>query len=261
MTISPDSAKKPITAASPILSASGIKKSFLYKGKISTVLDKIDFQIEQGEFISIIGSSGCGKSTFLELLAGITFPDRGQILLNGEDITGKSGYLGYMPQDDGLFPWLNAMQNMLLPVRVKSGDIGKAKATIAELLPLFGLQDHAGMFPHKLTGGLKQRVALLRTYMCNAQVMLLDEPLANLDAITRGQLQAWLKDIVERLNLTIILVTHDIDEAILLSDRIELMSKDPGSFIKSIQMNNSGTLDEVEKLSLKQQIKAMFIGL
>ncbi|MDY0152607.1 MAG: ATP-binding cassette domain-containing protein, partial [Candidatus Cloacimonas sp.] len=105
-----------------LLSATGIKKSFLFRGSVSIVLDKADFQVNQGEFVSIIGPSGCGKSTFLELLAGISKPDKGQISFNGEDITGKTGMLGYMPQDDLLFPWLDATQNILLPVRVKNGN-------------------------------------------------------------------------------------------------------------------------------------------
>lgn len=244
-----------------LLSATGIKKSFLFRGSVSTVLDEVDFQVNQGEFVSIIGPSGCGKSTFLELLAGISKPDKGQIILNGEDITGKTGLLGYMPQDDLLFPWLDATQNILLPVRVKNGNLQEAKAKIAKLIPLFGLQDHAHHLPHQLSGGLRQRVALLRTYMSSASLLLLDEPLANLDSLTRTQLQAWLKEIVQTLKLTVVLVTHDIDEAILLSDRIELMRKDPGTFTQSIDVAGMGTLTDITQLELKKRIRAMFIGL
>lgn len=242
-----------------ILEARGIKKSFLFRKSISVVLEAVDFSIHTGEFVSIIGPSGCGKSTFLELLVGISKPDCGQILLSQKDITGMTGYLGYMPQDDLLFPWLNTIQNILLPIRVRNGDISKAKQQIDEMLPLFGLENHAQHLPHQLSGGLRQRVALLRTYMCSSKVLLLDEPLASLDSLTRSQLQTWLKDIVRKLNLTIIFVTHDIDEAICLSDRIELMSKEPGSFTQSIDIASKGALNDAEKMKLKTKIQRMFI--
>lgn len=240
-----------------ILEAKGIKKSFLFRKSLSTVLEAVDFHINSGEFVSIIGPSGCGKSTFLELLAGISKPDCGEVFLKQQNITGKTGYLGYMPQDDLLFPWLNTLRNILLPVRVRGGDIAKAKHQIEELLPLFGLSDHAHHLPHQLSGGLRQRVALLRTYMCSTEVLLLDEPLASLDAFTRAQLQTWLKDIVRLLHLTVILVTHDIDEAICLSDRIELMSKDPGSFTQSINIASMGSYSEADKLELKTMIRGL----
>ncbi len=241
-----------------LLEAKGLKKSFFFRNSMSTVLEAVDFSICHGEFVSIIGASGCGKSTFLELLAGITKPDSGRIYLEKADITGQTGLLGYMPQDDLLFPWLNTIQNILIPVKVKNGDIIAARKKIDELLPVFGLQNHATHYPHQLSGGLKQRVALLRTYMCNARAILLDEPLASLDSLTRSQLQDWLKEIVELLKLTIILVTHDIDEAIVLSDRIELMRGHPGRFGKSIDISSMGKMDIAAKHALKTDIQAMF---
>ncbi|MDD2228494.1 MAG: ABC transporter ATP-binding protein [Candidatus Cloacimonetes bacterium] len=250
--------KLPSKAKPIILEARGITKSFLFQHKISTVLKEVDFCIYDGEFVSIIGSSGCGKSTFLELLAGISKPDNGQIHLNQQDITGKAGFLGYMPQDDLLFPWLNTMQNILLPIKVRSGNLAEAKGQVMELLPMFGLENHAQHLPNQLSGGLRQRVALLRTYMTNAKVLLLDEPLASLDSLTRSQLQTWLKDIVRLLNLTVILVTHDIDEAISLSDRIELMTKDPGTFSQSIDIVAMGKLNDTDQLALKGKIKSLF---
>jgi len=244
-----------------ILEAKELKKSFLFKGSLSTVLEGLNFSLSQGQFISIIGPSGCGKSTFLELLCGITKPDRGHIIFCGEEITGKTGILGYMPQDDLLFPWLSTMQNILLPVRVRGGNLNDAKKRVDELIPLFGLQNHMTHLPHQLSGGLKQRVALMRTYMSSAKVLLLDEPLAKLDALTRSQLQTWLKDIVTQLKLTVILVTHDIDEAIMLSDRIDLMSIAPGYISESIHLNKTTLLSDIEHLKLKQQIQEMFIDL
>ncbi len=243
-----------------ILEAKNIRKTFLFKGSLVLVLDKLQFCIQEGQFVSIVGPSGCGKSTFLELLAGITNPDFGNIYLEGNEITGKTGFLGYMPQDDLLFPWLNTMQNILLPVKVKGRNEKEAKQKIMELLPLFGLQNYTDHLPYQLSGGLKQRVALLRTYMCSAEILLLDEPLAKLDALTRSQLQIWLKDIVHLLNLTVILVTHDIDEAILLSDRIDLMSINPGTFIESIELNRNAPLSAEEQLKLKAKIRSKLVN-
>lgn len=242
------------------LKAQDIRKTFFLKSSPVVILDKVQFRIEEGQFVSIIGPSGCGKSTFLELLAGITKPDSGSIILDGNEITGKTGFLGYMPQDDLLFPWLNTMQNILLPVKATGKDEKLAKQKITELLPLFGLQNYTEHLPYQLSGGLKQRVALLRTYMSSASILLLDEPLAKLDALTRSQLQAWLKDIVHLLNLTVVLVTHDIDEAILLSDRIELMGINPGTFVESIELNRNIPLDVEKHIILKSKIRSKLVN-
>ncbi|HNQ43670.1 MAG TPA: ATP-binding cassette domain-containing protein, partial [Candidatus Cloacimonadota bacterium] len=126
------------------------------------MLCDLDFDLDEGEFVSIIGASGCGKTTFLELLAGITLPDRGEICYEGKQITGKSGILGYMPQDDLLLPWLDTIGNILLPARVQSRDVKALKHKIADLLPTFGLEDFSHHLPWQLSGGLKQRVALAR---------------------------------------------------------------------------------------------------
>lgn len=215
---------------SHILEAAGLSKSFLLTGRSRLILEDASLALSGGEFLTIIGASGCGKSTFLELLAGITRPDQGRVVFMGEDITARSGKLGYMPQDDLLFPWLSVRDNALLPARVAKKDLRHARKRVDELLPVFGLQDHASHLPWQLSGGLRQRTALLRTCMSEAKVLLLDEPFASLDAITRRQLQLWLKEIASRLALSIILVTHDISEAIILSHRLVLMKGDPGHF-------------------------------
>ncbi len=209
----------------PILYCESLKKSFLFKGEISVVLQDIQLSLNQGEFISIVGASGCGKTTLLELLAGITKPDQGQIFYRDREITGRTGILGYMPQNDLLFPWLRALDNILLPCRIKDLDIKAERQKALALLPVFGLEKYAEYFPWQLSGGLRQRVALARTYMTGSKVLLLDEPLANLDALTRNSLQEWLSKVVKKLGLSVILVTHDIDEAIRLSDRVEVMKE------------------------------------
>ncbi|MBP7118266.1 MAG: ATP-binding cassette domain-containing protein [Candidatus Cloacimonetes bacterium] len=234
-----------------ILEARDIHKSFLFKGELSKVLHGINLKLEENEFISIVGASGCGKSTLLELLSGISLPDSGDIFYDSQMVTGKAGILGYMPQDDLLFPWLKTIDNILLPVRVQGKNIHIEREKAARLLPVFGLESYADHLPWQLSGGLRQRAALARTYMTGSKVLLLDEPLANLDAITRSGLQDWLGEVVHNLSLAIILVTHDIDEAIKLSDRIEVM-KD-GLFVASFQVDNR--LDEHSQRILKEHIQ------
>lgn len=239
---------------SPILEAVGLSKSFLQGGQTRLILEDASLSLNEGEFLSIIGSSGCGKSTFLELLAGVTRPDKGRIVYKGEDVTGKGGKLGYMPQDDLLFPWLSVRENALLPVRVANKDIRSAQKRIDELLPVFGLSDHAGHLPWQLSGGLRQRTALLRTCMTEARLLLLDEPYASLDAITRRQLQLWLKGIAKNLGLSVILVTHDISEAMLLSDRLIIMQADPGRFDLELEVPGSAKEGDPAFEALKSQV-------
>jgi len=238
----------------PILRAEHLYKSFLLAGKPQLILEDVNFTMEEEDFVSVVGSSGCGKTTFLELLAGITKPDRGEIYYQGERITGKTGLLGYMPQDDLLFPWLNVLENVLIPVRVRNGDIKAAKVRVQELLPVFGLEGHIKHMPYQLSGGLRQRAAFLRTCMMEAKLLLLDEPFASLDAITRIQLQKWLGYIARELKLSIILVTHDIEEAINLSDTIMVMRKPPGNFVCSFKLDRSTKMNEMEVLQLKKDI-------
>ncbi len=214
-----------------ILKVEKLCKSFLFKGKSVLVLKDITFEVTGQEFISIIGTSGCGKSTLLELIAGITTPDSGTIFEQGKDITGKAGFAGYMPQEDLLLPWLTLMENAILPYRIKKKDIKKAKLKVISLLSDFGLTGYEHHLPWQLSGGMKQRAAFLRTVMSEADILLLDEPFANLDALTRLQMQEWLIKIQAKLKQTIILVTHDIDEAIHLSDTIYIMDSMPGPFI------------------------------
>lgn len=217
------------------------------------MLKDINLELKQGEFVSIVGSSGCGKTTLLELLAGITLPDRGEIRYRGKNITGFTGYLGYMPQQDLLFPWLKVIDNILLPCRIQGTNITQAKEKVYKLLPVFGLEDYPDYLPWQLSGGLRQRVALARTYMTGSKVWLLDEPLANLDALTRTSLQDWMAEVVQRLELTVLLVTHDIDEALRLSDRVEVMKA--GSFT-SLMLIPKPILEK-EKAELKEQIRRL----
>lgn len=243
-----------------ILSARGLSKSFLLQGEPQLILHNVDFEMRDQSFVCVVGGSGCGKSTFLELLAGITRPDTGGIFFRDEEITGQSGRLGYMPQDDLLFPWLNVSENALIPVRIKGGDVKTAKSRVKELLPVFGLEDHAAHLPYQLSGGLRQRAAFLRTCMMDTELLLLDEPFASLDAITRLQLQNWLGYIAKELKLSIILVTHDINEAIKLGDEIRVMRSQPGQFVATFTLERGKDLSEIQKLDLQREVLAWVEG-
>lgn len=220
----------------PLLKVRDLCKFFLFEGREVLVLKDISFEVSEHEFVSIIGSSGCGKSTLLELIAGITVPDCGSIFTHDAEISGRAGFAGYMPQDDLLLPWLSLMENAVLPERIQRKDITLAKEKVKKLLPDFGLKGYAHHKPWQLSGGMKKRAAFLRTVMSEAEILLLDEPFANLDALTRLQMQRWLLDIQQKLKKTIIFVTHDIDEAIRLSDTIYVMDSKPAPFIFHTQV-------------------------
>ncbi|MDO4322275.1 MAG: ABC transporter ATP-binding protein [Lachnospiraceae bacterium] len=202
--------------------------NFSYADK--TVLRDLSFRAEDGEFISILGPSGCGKSTLLNVLAGILQPQGGQVLIDGKEIRGVSGQFAYMPQNDLLFPWKTILDNVCLYGEIhhrKDEMKAEAKAQMAR----FGLEGCENKYPGELSGGMRQRAAFLRTTLCDAGIFLLDEPFGALDVITRGDMQDWLRELCSNLKRTILLVTHDTDEAIYLSDRILILGE-PGEGIR-----------------------------
>ena len=202
--------------------------NFSYSDK--TVLRNLSFTVLDGEFISILGPSGCGKSTLLNVLAGILQPQSGQILIDGEEIHGISGRFAYMPQNDLLFPWKTILDNVCL-----YGEIHHRKDEMRETakaqMARFGLEGCENKYPAELSGGMRQRAAFLRTTLCDAGIFLLDEPFGALDVITRGDMQDWLRELCSNLKRAILLVTHDTDEAIYLSDRILILGG-PGEGIR-----------------------------
>ena len=198
--------------------------SFSYDIKI---LDKISFSAETGDFVSILGPSGCGKSTLLNIISGLLSSDEGQIYVDGERLSGISPLIAYMPQDDLLMPWRTVIDNVSLPLQLRNMNKSKAHAEASKYFADFGLQGYEYKYPKQLSGGMRQRAAFLRTVMSTAEVLLLDEPFGALDAMTRSKMQNWLAELRVRLNRTIILVTHDIDEAVYLSDRIYVLSDRP----------------------------------
>lgn len=191
-----------------------------------TVLEDVSLTFAAGSFTSVLGASGAGKSTLLDIIAGVLSPSRGRVWLGDRALPG-AGFAGYMLQHDCLLPWRTVLGNVLLAAQVRGRGGARAREEALALLDAFGLADFAHAHPQALSGGMRQRVALARTVMVSRELLLLDEPLSALDALTRWRLQRWLSDTVSRLGATTIMVTHDIREALLLSDRIVVVSARP----------------------------------
>ena len=198
--------------------------TFAYGQK--TILKDLEFRVEEGEFVSILGPSGRGKSTILKLLTGVVRPEKGEILIDGQRTEGSSGRFAYMPQNDLLFPWKTVLDNVCLYGRIH-GSLKDMRREAAAHLAEFGLAGYEDCYPSRLSGGMRQRAAFLRTALCRADIFLLDEPFGALDVITSGEMQDWLLDMRKKLNWTVVLVTHDMDEAIYLSDRILILNHCP----------------------------------
>ena len=205
-----------------------------YSGK--QIITNVNFPVADGEFVSILGESGSGKSTLLKVISGILPAARGEIFVDDEKVTKISKHFAYMPQDDLLLPWWNIMQNVCLAAKI-SGDLPTAEKRATELLEEFGLAEYKNSYPKELSGGMRQRIAFLRTALSSADIWMLDEPFAALDVITRGELQDWLLDLRKKISNTVLLVTHDIEEAIYLSDKIYIIRGTPSKIVKEIQIS------------------------
>lgn len=205
-----------------------------YSGK--QIITNVNFSVADGEFVSILGESGSGKSTLLKVISGILPAARGEIFVDDEKVTKISKHFAYMPQDDLLLPWWNIMQNVCLAARI-SGDLPTAEKRATELLEEFGLAEYKNSYPKELSGGMRQRIAFLRTALSSADIWMLDEPFAALDVITRGELQDWLLDLRKKISNTVLMVTHDIEEAIYLSDKIYIIRGTPSKIVKEIQIS------------------------
>src|SRR5580658_9785683 len=214
--------------AAPVqLSVRNVHKSFAAKGAGVRVLDGLSFDIHEQDFVSIIGPSGCGKTTIFNIIAGLIEPDAGNLVYRGEDIPSLRGRVGYMMQKDLLFPWRTVLGNVLLGLEMRGVAHRAAVETAREHLNAFGLSGFENAYPKTLSGGMRQRVALIRTLIMDPGILLLDEPFSALDYQTRLYLEGVLKDAVETYHKTVILVTHDIDEALALSKRVVVLSGRP----------------------------------
>ena len=209
---------------------------FFNRHGFTKALEDVDCAIEEGEFVSILGPSGCGKSTLLSILAGITEETFGQISLQQKPLKQSKEKIGYMLQQDYLFPWKTIMDNILLGPKVQKAQLIEAIEKAHTLLEEVGLPDISEQYPHALSGGMRQRVALVRTLMNDPSIFLLDEPFSALDYFTKLKLEDLIATILKEYHKTTILVTHDIGEAISMSDRIFILSKQPGKLVETIEI-------------------------
>ena len=196
--------------------------TFSYDG-VNKILNDVNLTLNDGELVCLLGVSGGGKTTLFNIIAGLLEPQQGQVLLNGEDITGKSGKVSYMLQKDMLLPYRTVEDNVALPLIIKGMKKKEAREKVGGYFEEFGIEGTQKRYPVELSGGMKQRAALLRTYLFSAQVALLDEPFSALDTLTKSEMHRWYLDVMDRIKLSTLFITHDVDEAILLSDRIYLL--------------------------------------
>ena len=213
-----------------VLRAEKINKSF----GDNCVLGDVSLTLNQGEIVSLLGVSGSGKTTLFNVLSGIYQPDSGKVFLKGEDITSKPGKISYMLQKDLLFPYRKVIDNVCLPLVINGISKKEARKKADEYFKTFGLEGTQMKYPSQLSGGMRQRAALLRTYLSSNGVALLDEPFSALDTITKSKIHNWYLDVMNQIDLSTVFITHDIDEAILLSDRVYILSGKPGTIIDEI---------------------------
>ncbi len=206
------------------LEVRGVSKSF--DGK--PVLEDISLTLRQGELVSLLGVSGGGKSTLFNIISGLLKPDAGTVYLDGIDVTGQPGQISYMLQKDLLLPYRTIRDNVALPLVLRGVSKREARERAVAHFAEFGLEGTQLQYPVQLSGGMRQRAALLRTYLFSQNVALLDEPFSALDTLTKTAIHGWYLDVMERIRLSTLFITHDIDEAILLSDRIYLLTGQPG---------------------------------
>lgn len=208
-----------------VISLKNITKSF--DGNI--ILKDISIDVNRGEFVSILGPSGCGKSTLFNIITGLTDMDSGNISVLGD--------IGYMQQKDLLLPWKTIMENVVLPLDIKGLNKKSSREKAAKYIELMGLSGYENKYPYELSGGMKQRASFLRTFLSSEEIMLLDEPFGALDSITRESLQKWILDMKKAVERTILFITHDIEEAVFLSDSIYVLGSKPGVIKKKLDLD------------------------
>ena len=216
------------------LRLSGIGKRFATPAGPLPVLDGIDTTIRRGEFIAVIGPSGCGKSTLFTVLTGLEVPDAGRVELDGADITGTVGHCAYMPQRDLLMPWRTILDNTVLGLDVQGVPRREGRRRASELFAQFGLTGFENAYPAELSGGMRQRAALLRAVVQDREIIALDEPFGALDALTRTELQGWLQGVWQRHDWTVLMITHDIREAVYLADRVLVLTPRPARIVRDL---------------------------
>jgi ABC-type nitrate/sulfonate/bicarbonate transport system ATPase subunit len=215
----------------PKIRLKNISKRFTAGSGVVPTLDRVDLALDDGDFVTLVGPSGCGKSTLFNILVGLTLPESGgELFIDGtlQPADHLLGRVAFMPQRDMLMPWRTVLDNAILAAEIDGVPRVEARKRAAASLDRFGLRGFEKHYPHQLSGGMRQRVALMRTFMFDRDVLLLDEPFGALDALTRAMMQRWLLEVWEGAKRTVLFITHDIDEAIFLGDRVLVMSARPG---------------------------------
>ncbi len=240
------------------LKVNSLSKGFGPKGQGLKVLDDVNLTVEPGEFISIVGQSGCGKTTFLRLVVGLESDYQGEILLDGKRLNGPDLERGVVFQDHRLLPWLTVEKNVGLGL--KNAGKGEARRKVQEHIELVGLKGYEKHYPHQLSGGMSQRAAIARALVNRPQILMLDEPLGALDALTRMYMHQELERIWRQEGITMIMVTHDMDEAIFLSDRVVIMSSRPGTIKKIMPVKLARPRDRasIEFARIKEELLEEF---
>ena len=236
---------------------------FQYDTDAYPIMDQLSFQVQDGEFVCVIGASGCGKSTIFRLVNKLLSPDQGTIRINGNPIETQKNYCGYMPQHDLLFPWRTVRENIMLPLEIQGGISKKEMEKQAdEALASVGLSDWGQKSPRELSGGMRQRAAFARTVLTGSDLLLLDEPFSALDYLTRLSMREWLLKQWEQDQKTVLFITHDVEEALFLSGRILVVEETPMTHLRSIEVPAAypRTLEELarpEILTLKEELIQM----
>lgn len=243
----------------PALEVKGISKTFTHRRRETRVLDNVSLTVQPQEFVSIVGPSGCGKSTLFHIIGGLELPDAGTVSMNGSLVTGQRGEISYMPQQPALFPWRSIEDNVLLAGELKGEPQAAARETARHWLAKVGLGGFERAYPHMLSGGMQQRAAFLRALLAPQELMLLDEPFSALDALTRSEMQRWLLELWEENRRSVLFITHNIEEALLLSSRIYVFSGRPGSVLHTVDVpfprpRREEITDSPEFLQLKRQL-------
>ena len=211
------------------LEVRNLTQTFVQKGQQLPVLDDLNFSVDNGEFIALLGPSGCGKSTLFNIISGLLAPDTGEIYLNDRRINGNTGDFAYMQQKDLLLPWRTVLRNVLIGPEIQGEPLDTAKTEAKQRLTQLGLSGFENSYPMQLSGGMRQRVALVRTLLFRKELLLLDEPFGALDAMTRTVMQSILLDIWTEEQQTVLLITHDVEEALLLADKIYVLTARPAT--------------------------------
>jgi NitT/TauT family transport system ATP-binding protein len=246
-------AQEPLSLGKTAVAAQGVARTYRSRRKVVEALAGVDLDVREGEVVAVVGPSGCGKSTLLELFAGLQEPDSGSVESGGLE------RCAFMPQRDSLLPWRDGLGNAALALECAGVPRREARRQAAPLFERFGLADFERAYPRELSGGMRQRVAFLRTLLAGRPVLLLDEPFAALDSITRASMQEWLADALRSETRTVVLVTHDVEEALFLADRVAVLSPRPGRVIEELDVtfprprNRRDTIADPTFIQLKQR--------